>query len=169
PSPTPLPEEQGALPTRVRIPTIDLDAPVVPIGWELVEGQAVWQVPDWRAVGWHDTSASLGVLGNTVLNGHNTTRGEVFRDLYKVEPGELLYVEGEDGETYTYRVESTYILQEAGQPLEVRMQNARYIQPTLDERLTLVTCHPYGSTRYRLIIIAFPEIEPVDLAQIGGE
>ncbi|MBL7063990.1 MAG: hypothetical protein ISS49_07240 [Anaerolineae bacterium] len=25
-----------------------------------------------------------------------------------------------------------------------------------DERLTLVTCHPYGSLRYRLIVVAHP-------------
>ncbi len=42
------------------------------------------------------------------------------------------------------------------QPLEVRQANARYIQPTDDERVTLVTCHPYGSTRFRLIVIARP-------------
>jgi sortase (surface protein transpeptidase) len=49
------------------------------------------------------------------------------------------------------------ILPEAGQPLEVRVENAKYILPTEDERVTLVTCHPYGSLRNRLIVIAYPE------------
>ena len=40
--------------------------------------------------------------------------------------------------------------------MEVRLKNARHILPTEDERLTLVTCHPYGSLQYRLIVIAFP-------------
>ncbi len=160
-------DPMGMLPTRVRIPAIDVEAPVVPIGWEVVnidgpdsqsgpDSQAMWQVPDWHAAGWHETSAKLGVAGNTVLNGHNTTNGEVFRDLYKLEPGALILMDDENGETYTYHVQHVYILPEAGQPMEVRVQNARYIQPTEDERLTLVTCHPYGSLQNRLVVIAFP-------------
>jgi sortase (surface protein transpeptidase) len=54
-------------------------------------------------------------------------------------------------------VSETLILPEAGQPLGVRRENARYVMPTDDERLTLVTCHPYGSLRNRLIVIARPD------------
>lgn len=165
-SPTPVPT--GVLPTNITIPDIDLDAPVVPIGWkvEVIGGQnqAIWDVPDWRAAGWHDTSAQIGVVGNTVLNGHNTSRGEVFRDLYKLEIGAEIMMEGEDGNTYLYRVEQIYILREAGQPLSVRLENARYIQDTPDERLTLVTCHPYGSLANRLVVIAYPVAE--DTSQV---
>ena len=150
----------GTIPVNIRIPAINLDAPVTSIGWEIVtrrgKSQAVWQVPNRRVAGWHNTSALLGIPGNTVLNGHNTGRGEVFRDLYKLEEGEEIVVEGQDGQAYTYEVGETYILPEAGQPLEVRRQNARYIQQTPDERLTLVTCHPYGSLANRLLIIAYP-------------
>jgi len=117
--------------------------------------QAMWDLPDEYAVGWHETSATLGVPGNTVLNGHNTTHGEVFRDLYTLDVGDEIIVYANEI-PYTYTVASMLILPEAGQPLEVRIQNAQYIQPTDDERLTLVTCHPYGSLRNRLIVIAFP-------------
>lgn len=151
----------GTAPTNIMIPSIDLDAPVVSIGWKIEkvagQDQAVWDVPDYRAAGWHDTSALLGVVGNTVLNGHNTTKGEVFRYLYRVEIGAQVFVEGADGEVYTYRVGEKYILREAGQPLSVRLENARYIQVTPDERLTLVTCHPYGSLANRLVLIAYPD------------
>ncbi|MGC9399400.1 MAG: sortase [Anaerolineae bacterium] len=164
PVPRSTPTPSGTPPQELYISSIDLEAPVVPIGWEVVEGkdgaQAQWLVPDWKAVGWHNTSAPLGAGGNTVLNGHNTTRGEVFRDLYRLEPKDHIEVKGADGQTYVYRVENVYIVEEAGQPLEVRLENARYIQPTRDERLTLVTCHPYASTRYRLIVIAKPLVQP---------
>ncbi len=156
-TPTPFPSFRGTPPVRILIPDINLDAPVIPIEWERDEtGAAMWMVPDWRAAGWHYTSAPLGLPGNTVLNGHNTTRGEVFRDLYRLEPGARLTIWGEDDAAYLYTVEEMYILPEAGQPIEVRLENARYIQATTDERLTLVTCHPYGSTRNRLIVIARP-------------
>jgi LPXTG-site transpeptidase (sortase) family protein len=125
------------------------------------QSQAIWDVPDGRRIGWHNTSVALGVAGNTVLNGHNTSGGEVFRDLYRVEPGAQIFVDGTDGNVYVYKVDQKYILREAGQPLSVRLENARYIQETLDERLTLVTCHPYGSLANRLVLIAFPVDETV--------
>jgi LPXTG-site transpeptidase (sortase) family protein len=118
--------------------------------------QAAWEVPDIYAAGWHESSAPLGVLGNTVLNGHNTTNGEVFRDLYTLAAGDTI-VAYSGNTPYTYAVTEILILPEAGQPLEVRLENARYILPTDDDRLTLVTCHPYGSLRNRLIVIAHPK------------
>ena len=155
PAPTPTP----ALPMRIVIPEIDVDAPVVTVSLDPAEldGQvrSVWGVPASYAAGWHDTSAPLGVPGNTVLNGHNTTNGEVFRDLYTLAISDVVTVYSNDA-SYTYEISEILILPEAGQPLEVRLENARYILPTGDERLTLVTCHPYGSLRNRLIVIAHP-------------
>ena len=159
PTPEPTPTPTPALPTRILVQAIGVDAPVLTVSWETMEVdgemQAAWRVPDQYAAGWHETSAPLGVPGNTVLNGHNTTRGEVFRDLYTLQAGDVITVfSGDVG--YTYAVSETLILPEAGQPMEVRLENARHILPTEDERVTLVTCHPYGSLRYRLIVIALP-------------
>jgi|GEM_PF-562800 len=168
-----LPEE-GVVPVRLYIPDIDLEAPIVPIGWIYVRiagvTQPIWDVPNRRVAGWHETSAKVGVPGNTVLNGHNTARGEVFRYLYKLEPGATILIDAEDGTTYTYTVSEKLILREAGQPIDVRLQNAQYILPTDDERLTLVTCHPYGSLANRLLIIAHPVVQPVSTStRIEGE
>jgi LPXTG-site transpeptidase (sortase) family protein len=122
-----------------------------------IEGkvQSVWGVPDGYAAGWHATSAAVGERGNLVLNGHNTNNGEIFRDLYTLHPENEIIVYS-DAISRTYAVSETLILPEGGQPLEVRLANARYVMPTDDERLTLVTCHPYGSLRNRLIVIAKP-------------
>jgi LPXTG-site transpeptidase (sortase) family protein len=147
------------LPVRIVIRAIDLDAPVIPVSWRMTdvdgEEQAVWDLPKIRAAGWHATSAPLGVVGNTVLSGHNTSNGEVFRYLYLLKAGDIIAIHSAD-DSYTYAVTETQILPEAGQPLEVRIENASYIMPTEDKRLTLVTCHPYGSLRNRLIVIAHP-------------
>lgn len=151
---------EGVVPVRLFIPDIDLEAPIVPIGWKYVEiggvRQPIWDVPNRRAAGWHETSAKIGVPGNTVLNGHNTSNGEVFRYLYKLEVGATIMVEADNGATYTYTITEKLILPEAGRSLEVRIKNAQYILPTADERLTLVTCHPYNSLANRLLIIAHP-------------
>lgn len=167
-TPTPLPPTATPTPavyppTRVVIPSVGIDAPVIPTHWEMQEvagaQQPVWVVPDAPLVGWHETSAPLGQVGNTVLNGHNWPENGPFRFLYKVQPGDpLILYSGHL--VFLYRVDEVLLLPEAGQPLEVRQANARYIQPTDDERVTLVTCHPYGSTRFRLIVVAHPAEVP---------
>lgn len=158
PTPTPPGPPANAPPDRIVIPAIGLDAPVVPVGWELTEEGLVWQVADY-AVGWHDTSAYPGHEGNIVLSGHHNIKGQVFRYLINLEPGDevILYV----GETaYRYLVAEKHLLEEKGMPEEVRRRNARWITATEDERLTLVTCWPYTSNTHRLIVVARPLREP---------
>lgn len=152
-------EPESAPPTRIVIPTLGVDGPVVPVSLDKIEVggkmQSAWGVPDGYAGGWHESSAYVGERGNVVINGHNTNNGEIFRDLYKLDVGEEIIVySGEISRTYA--VSQILILPEGGQPLEVRLANAQYVLPTDDERLTLVTCHPYGSLRNRLIVIARP-------------
>lgn len=153
--------EQNAAhpPTRIVVPALHIDAPIVPVSVEekQIAGktQKIWGVPDDFAAGWHDTSARVGERGNTVLNGHNTNHGEIFRDLYRLRPEDEIILYSKVI-SVTYHISETLILSEGGQPLEVRLRNARYVHPTDDTRLTLVTCHPYGSLRNRLIVIARP-------------
>jgi LPXTG-site transpeptidase (sortase) family protein len=159
PSPTPIPPAEDP-PTRIVAPAIELDATVVPMGWELVDhdGSMVseWVVPS-NAAGWHMNSALPGHPGNTVLSGHHNIEGKVFRYVVDLNPGDkvTLYV----GDTpYSYTVSEKYILKEAGMPLKVRQKNAQWIMPTEDERLTLVTCWPYEwpGNSHRVIVVARP-------------
>jgi LPXTG-site transpeptidase (sortase) family protein len=159
PSPTATPDPASLLPSRLFIPTIDLDAPVVPVGWDTqeVNGQLVsnWIVPNSFAAGWHVTSALPGNPGNTVLNGHHNIYGEVFRNLEDLEPGDEIVVYA--GETpHYYGITERHILKEKYETEEVRRENARFILPTEDERLTLVTCWPYTNNTHRLVIVALP-------------
>lgn len=157
PTPSPVPPAQSA-PERIVAPAIGLDAPVVAVGWHQVEqgGQtvSVWEVAEYAA-GWHRNSALPGRPGNTVLSGHHNIKGEVFRYLVDLEPGNLISLVA-DGRTYTYAVEQKFILKDKGEPPEVRQQNARWIGPFRDERLTLVTCWPYNNNTHRLIVVAKP-------------
>jgi len=127
----------------------------------------VWDVPDQRAAGWHDDSAPLGRVGNTVLNGHNTTYGEVFRDLYRLQPRDTITVYA-GLQPHRFTVAETTIFREAGQPMDVRAQNAELLGRTNDERLTLITCHPYGSTLNRLVITALRHDGPPAPERYGG-
>lgn len=161
---TPVPTPPGdptarppAVPDRIVIEAIGLDAPVVPVGQHLVQigGQsfAQWDVPTTYAAGWQ--AGSLGEPGNVVINGHHNADGEVFRDLVRLQPGDLIRLDA-GGRRYWYQVAQTMVLPEEGQPVEVRQANARWILPTDDERVTLITCWPYESNTHRLVVIALP-------------
>lgn len=157
-------EPYAGQPVRIVIPAIELDAPVSPIGLQAVEaGNELlyqWMVPAEFKAGWHNTSARLGQPGNTVLNGHHNIWGEVFRDLDELEEGaEIVMYDTE--RPYTFTVSQVLLLEERGQSVEVRQENAQWIAQTDDERLTLVTCWPYTDNTHRLIIVA----DPVDDTQ----
>jgi len=148
----------NAPPSRLVIPAIHLDAKVVPMGWRVVEvggkQTSEWVIPE-NAVGWHKNSALPGHGDNIVMSGHHNIKGEVFRYLVDVKVGDKIdvYV---GSALYPYEVAETYIVKEKGQPLPVRLKNARFMQPTGDERLTLISCWPYNSNTHRVIVVAKP-------------
>jgi len=147
------------VPLRVVIPSIDLNAPVIPapVEFETIGGKEYlqWFVPNEYAVGWHTTSAMLGETGNTVLNGHHNAYGEVFVSLEKVTEGDIIWVESEHSR-FSYQITNKMILPEKYEQLDVRMNNAQWLLPTVDERLTLISCWPYETNTHRLIVVARP-------------
>ncbi len=146
----------STVPTRLVIPGIHLDSDVVPVGWKKVEvnGQTYgqWEV-DNNLVGWHNLSAPLGETGNSVFNGHSNLYAQVFNDLGKVAIGDRILAFAGD-QVYAYVVTAKFLVQEKGVSVEKRVENAKLILPTSDERLTLVTCARPDAT-HRLIVIAY--------------
>ncbi len=155
----PVPDPVEGIPERLVIPSIALDAPIVPTGYRVVSigGRRYreWLAPDLYAAGWHPTSAQAGMPGNMVLSGHNNIAGSVFRRLVDVRIGDRIWIHTRD-RVFLYEVAEQHILLERGQPLQVRQANARWIGPFPDERLTLVTCWPPWSNSHRLIVVARP-------------
>jgi sortase A len=157
PSPTSTPAQIWN-PDRIIIPAIKLDDPVVNAGLRTVKvGDSFyrqWSAPDLEAAGWLTTSASLG-LGNTVFVGHNNGTSHVFAHLQDLKPGDVIELSS-SGQAFYYSVMLTMRLPEKGQPMEVRLKNASWLEPTPDNRLTLVTCWPFFANTHRLIIVAEP-------------
>ncbi len=54
------------------------------------------------------------------------------------------------------RVADAVLAKTGSEASAIRIANAKYIQPTEDERITLVTCWPYTNNTHRLIIVARP-------------
>ncbi len=167
PEPTPEPEPTAIpvaprmpVPNRIAIPALGVDSKIVEVGISpiRVEGQDVyiWDVAGY-AVGHHFSSGSPGEGENIVLSGHNDWEGEVFRDLWKLGKMKGTRITLWTGERqWSYYVEDVVLLKEVGVPLEQRLSNAQYIAGTGDDRLTLVTCWPYGVDDHRLVVIARP-------------
>ena len=150
-------EGQYAIPVRLNIPTIELDSEVVTVGSKIVvvDGRKYrqWDTSN-TLVGWQKGSATLGQPGNTVLTGHSDIYTQIFRDLNQVQIGDEIIV-STDHEIYRYRVTRVMEVQESGVSMAQRVENGKWIAPTDDERLTLITCSRSGAS-HRLIVVAYP-------------
>jgi len=147
------------IPDRIVIPSIKLDAPINEARLKEIdfEGKKFqqWVAPNSLAAGFLTTSATLGVVGNTVLIGHHNIYGKVFGHLVDLKEGDLIFVYSGVKE-FAYRISLKMILPERFQTIEVRLKNAQWAGHFDDERLTLVTCWPYNNNTHRLIIVAKP-------------
>lgn len=150
-------------PARLIIKSIELDALIIPALKKEIKLQKKtydqWSAPNLYAVGWQYDSAGLGAKGNTVLNGHHNVFGKVFENLNLVKVGDRIQIDGVDGSSFFYVVNNVMILPERDVDLDQRLNNAKWILPSADERITLVTCWPYYSNTHRLIVVAIPIIE----------
>ncbi len=119
---------------RLRIPSISIDAPLVPLG---VDGNGTMQVPgNGTDVGWYSFSALPGQAGNAVLSGHldtATSDRAVFSRLKELKPGDAIsVVQGATQASFEVFWSKSWADDQA--PLALILGNAP--SPTL----TLITC-----------------------------
>jgi sortase A len=157
-------------------PGLRIDVPVVEMTWEVVQSaqglQTEWVIPENEA-GHHLDSVQLGQPGNLVISGHNNIHGRVFERISLAWPskgskvdditersdilnGRTIQLYNQAGERFDYVITDFLRLKDTGVPPAQRVENARYMRPTDDTRLTLVTCWPPWSNTHRLIVIAKP-------------
>jgi hypothetical protein len=118
-------------PVRLRIPSLQVDAPVNGVGIEPASNQ-LEVPPDERQVSWYQYGPSPGGSGSAVLGGHVDYDGRagVFYDLRWLDPGERFEVGYEDGASRTFEVvgqqqfekaqlPTTELFSEQGQPTVV--------------------------------------------------
>jgi len=175
----PAPAQAGP-PARLVTSEIGIDIPVVQMAWEVVQTakgpQTEWVIPENQA-GYHIDSVQLGQPGNLVISGHNNIYGRVFERISLAWPGKSSKVDditersdilngrtiqlyNQAGQRFDYVITDFLRLKDAGIPLAQRLENARYMRPTDDTRLTLITCWPPWSNTHRLIVIAKPVAQP---------
>ena len=135
---------------RLIIPKLNIDVPIhfgIPLSdvmSAMNNGVAQYRIPG--------ASAYPGEIGNTVITGHSA--GDIyssnpykyiFSGLERLEDGDLIYINYESVR-YTYRVTGKEVVE----PTNV----ASLVIDTDKPMLTLVTCTPLGTSRYRLLVFA---------------
>jgi len=131
PLPTPGPEHA----TRIQIPALDIDAPIVQgDGWEQLK----------KGVGQHVGSVNPGKKGNIVLSAHNDIFGELFRDLDRLQAGDQLILYTNQG-AYTYIVSDSKVVE----PTQVEV-----MESTSLPSVTLISCYPYLVDNQRIVVTA---------------
>jgi len=125
---------RSAVPVRLRIPSLGVDAPVGPVG-KAADGTV--EVPRrWEDVGWYDGGARPGEDGPAVLLGHVDSKAgpAVFARLPQAPPGTVVEVVGDDGAVTRWQVERT------DQHPKTRFPTEAVYLPGLRPELRLVTC-----------------------------
>lgn len=131
--------------TRVRVPSIGLDAEVRAVGYTFEQGRLQYDTPRHEA-GHYVGSAAPGEAGNAVIAGHVSTRGgrAVFQHLPDVDVGDVVEVERGE-ELYRYAVTELRV---------VSPDQVEVMARTGDATLTLITCFPDRNYEDRLVVIA---------------
>ncbi|MET7476211.1 class F sortase [Streptomyces sp. NPDC005648] len=115
PPPRPL---ARARPTRVVIPYIGVDAPVIGLGLDRDHRLTAPPEGDARQVGWYRDGPSPGERGTAVLVGHldTDTGPAVFAGLGELTPGHLVELRRADGRTAVYTVDAVKSYEKAHFP-----------------------------------------------------
>ncbi|MCX4780528.1 class F sortase [Streptomyces sp. NBC_01264] len=103
PAPQPL---KYSPPTRIRIPAVQVDAPVTRVGLD-AEGWVDAPPPqDRNLAGWYGGSPAPGTRGTAVIDGHvdNEQGPAVFYTLGSLERGRHIEVDRQDGRTAVFTV-----------------------------------------------------------------
>ena len=161
-APTTVPLPQDII-TRIQLPTIKVDKKVQEVGWRLetqgIGTVAVWEVAEYT-VGHHRGTGVPGSKANIVLAGHSGGWKYPFQDLYYINAGDAVVLTYA-GQEYRYTISEKIVVDQDGPGVtdEQRRENARYIESTDYEVVTLVTCWPTtGPDKFnqRVVVRAIP-------------
>jgi LPXTG-site transpeptidase (sortase) family protein len=142
-----------SVPVRLEIPTLNVDAPIVPVG---LEPSGIMASPATaQEVGWYLWGARPGDGSNAVLAGHVDWKGEigVFQNLDELSPGDVIVVTNDTQIRYRYIVQEQRVYDVNTAPL------VDIFGATPQDTLTLITCtgrYDEAQARYeqRLIVRA---------------
>jgi LPXTG-site transpeptidase (sortase) family protein len=139
-------------PLRLVIPSIHVDAPIVPIA---VENSTLTPPSNFRDVGWWNGSAKIGAAtGQTVITGHTVhTGGGEMDNLGTIGNGAIVKVVTKK-DTVWYRETQVIVYSKA--QLAQHAQDL-FAQKRPQNRLVLITCTGWTGSYYTSNIVVFAE------------
>ena len=145
-----------AVPVRLRIPAIGVDAPFERLG--LDPDGTITAPKHWQDAGWYKDGPRPGQPGPAILLGHFDSRSgpAVFYRLAGLAPGALVLVDRADRTTVRFRVQGRMQVAKSRFPADL------VYAPTLAPSLRLVTCggtfdKHTGHYRDNLVLTAVPD------------
>jgi sortase family protein len=144
-------------PTRVRVPALDIDAPVYPVKISVPKGALDVPPLIHRAGWWLDGMTPGSRTGSTLIAGHVDSAKAglgAFGPLREARPGQTVQVTTKNGQRRTYRIVSVQVMLKEKLPPSIYSRLGR-------PRLTLVTCGgPFdpsvGHYRDNVVVTAVP-------------
>lgn len=139
------------VPDRIEIETLEIDAPVEPVGTTPENAQEVPAALD--ETGWWRDGALPGENGNAVIVGHTASSDDgVFDRLVDIESGDEILVTGEDG-TAAFTVTETDV---------VPVPDFATVAPDVYRSdgasgLVLMTCGDWNGEEFETTVIVFAE------------
>jgi len=153
PAPAPVVPVSAPLASRLRIPRIGVDAPLVTLS--LAPNGQMPAPTDDSSVAWYDFSAAPGRPGNALLAGHVdwVDHAAVFWHLRTLAPGDSIYV-ASNGQTHLYVVDQVYSV-----PFDIADTSSIVGRRSGPPTLTIVTCAgTFNAARHlydqRLVVVS---------------
>lgn len=151
-------------PSAVRIPSLGLDAPIIPVGetssgaMEAPGAGHPASDPIWASTFWWKQGPTPGQPGNAVLAGHvdrNDGSRAVFWNLSRIRTGDHIIITNQSGQTLTFQVTEVKAFSNTNSgPGDQTLQ--RVFGPASTANLNLITC--YGTwigTQYNKRLVVF--------------
>jgi LPXTG-site transpeptidase (sortase) family protein len=149
---------------QISIPSLGVESKVIPVGWriqfedEIQSSEFEWDSPG-ADVGWVITSALPDETGNVILYGHNNLYGKIFEHLADLVKGDKVYLQT-GNQRWEYEVRYNLVLPILGASRDQLKSYQKYLHPTQDARVTLISCWPPISNTHRVVIIGYRVPEP---------
>jgi sortase A len=122
-------------PTRIRIPALQVDTAVVPVG---LEPDGAMAMPSgFDTVGWYNQGSIPGSPGRATLSGHLDSKSgpAIFFTLHKLRPNDMVHVElGHGMMVATFRITQTITYAADQVPIN------QIFGPSKHAQLVLITC-----------------------------
>ncbi len=151
-SPRPRPRPQPGVPVRLLVPSLEVDAPVIPI---TAPGGVLLPPGDPQTLGWWRDGAQPGAgTGGALITGHTVhTGGGAFDDLDTMHAGDVVRVRTPRG-LLEYAVSSVTVYRKS----TLARNAGRIFSQTVPGRLVLITCEDWNGTGYdsNAVVVADP-------------